>query len=135
MGYSGWVPYMTADETAARYRITVKGLLKQRSEGRLPGSLGKRVGKRVLWASEELDVFDAMEDGSNTIYAPPESFGALHALVLETRGVNKRLDKLLAAVEADRTATVRTGKLLERIADRLDRMTRPLLPPEEAADE
>lgn len=84
--------WLTAEETADRYRITVSGLLKQRREGRNPGALGRRVGKRVLWASEELDAFDGHEE--------PESFGALHALVLEARGINKRLDRLYAAFEA-----------------------------------
>ena len=60
------MPWLTADETAARYRITPKGLLKQRTEGRLPGSLGKRVGKRVLWASEDLDAHDGHEGPTPT---------------------------------------------------------------------
>lgn len=80
------MPWMTAEETADRYRITVKGLLKQRSEDRAPGSLGKRVGKRVLWSSEDLDNFDG---GGQT-------FGAMAALVLEVRGINKRLDQIIA---------------------------------------
>lgn len=84
--YALCVPWLTAEETAARYRIGVKGLLNQRLEGRLPGSLGKRVGKRILWASEDLDAFDGREE--------PENFGALHALVLEARGINKRLDAI-----------------------------------------
>lgn len=83
------MPWMTTEETADRYRITVKGLLKQRSESRPPGSLGKRVGKRVLWASEDLDAFDGNEQG----------IGVMNALVLEIRGINKRLDRILAEVQ------------------------------------
>ena len=76
--------WMTAEEVADRYRISVKGLLKQRSENRMPGSLGRRVGKRVLWASEDLNSYDNPE-------AHDHELGTLDALVLEMRGVNKRL--------------------------------------------
>ena len=79
------MPWLTASEVADRYRITISGLSKQRTEGRTPGALGKRVGKRVLWASEELDAFDGQG----------HPFGAMDALVLEVRGINKRLDKLI----------------------------------------
>lgn len=81
------MPWLTTEETADRYRISVSGLLKQRRENRKPGALGRRVGKRVLWASEDLDAYDGHQE--------PETFGALHALVLEARGINKRLDAVL----------------------------------------
>lgn len=80
--------WMTAEETADRYRITVKGLQKQRAEGREPGSLGKRIGKRVLWASEELDRFDGAE-----------TFGADHATVLELQAATKLLRKISASLD------------------------------------
>ena len=101
------MPWMTAEETAKRYRITPSGLAKQRSEGRMPGVIGKHVGKRVLWASEELDAYDRLF--TDNPQPQDETFGALDALVLEVRGVNRRLDesifllmKLLAELEEHR---------------------------------
>lgn len=81
--------WLTAEEVADRYRITVKGLLKQRSEDRLPGSLGKRVGKRVLWSPSDLDRFDGV----------PETFGADHAMVLELQAANKLLRKISKSLD------------------------------------
>lgn len=92
------MPWMTAEETAKRYRITPSGLAKQRAEGRMPGSIGKHVGKRVLWASEELDAYDRLF--TENPQPQVETFGSLDALVLEMRGVNKRLDRLIQQNEA-----------------------------------
>ena len=85
--------YLTSQEVADRYRVSVSAVMKQRAEGRAPGSLGKRIGKRLLWSPQDLDAFDGGEQG--------ETFGALHALVLEVRGVNKRLDELIKVTIAD----------------------------------
>lgn len=94
--------WMTADETADRYRITVKGLLKQRKEDRPPGSLGKRIGKRLLWSAVELDAFDGLE-----------SLGAEDAMVLELQAANKLLRKMTGQLQTISLYLERAEKRLE----------------------
>ena len=62
----------------------------------MPGVIGKHVGKRVLWASEELDAYDRLF--TENPQPQVETFGSLDALVLEMRGVNKRLDQIFAVL-------------------------------------
>ena len=128
------MPWLTADETATRYRITVKGLLKQRTEGRLPGSLGKRVGKRVLWASEDLDRHDHPEETPVAYTHESDSFGALHALILEaprdehTFGLADRLRSWSWSTDPDalpRNYRPRSQRMSERRSSTTRRHDRP----------
>lgn len=48
---------MTIEEVADYFKVTPKAILKQRAEGRAPGSLGIRRGKRLLWRSADLERF------------------------------------------------------------------------------
>ena len=46
--------YLTAQEVADQLRTTRQALYNQRLRGLAPGALGRRVGRRVLWRSDEL---------------------------------------------------------------------------------
>jgi hypothetical protein len=100
------MPWITLEEVAERYRITPSGVMNQRAENRMPGIMGKHVGKRVLWASEELDAYDRLF--TDNPQPQVETFGSLDALVLEVRGVNKRLDRLIKLSTPYSTYTVTT---------------------------
>ena len=49
--------YLTADEVAAMYRFTVSALYTQRHRREAPGSLGVKVGRKLLWRQSELDAW------------------------------------------------------------------------------
>jgi len=55
--------YLTAEEVAAMYRLSVSALYTQRHRGEAPGSLGAKVGRKLLWRQSELDAwFDRTRD-------------------------------------------------------------------------
>lgn len=49
--------YLTAEEVASMYRLTVSALYTQRHRGEAPGSLGAKVGRKLLWRQSELDAW------------------------------------------------------------------------------
>jgi hypothetical protein len=51
-------PYLTVDDVAVRYHSTRSALHVQRSRGKAPGSLGIRVGKRLLWKVADLEEWE-----------------------------------------------------------------------------
>lgn len=55
--------YLTAEEVAEMYRLTVSALYTQRHRREAPGSLGAKVGRKLLWRQSELDAwFDRTRD-------------------------------------------------------------------------
>ena len=55
--------YLTAKEVAAMYRLPVSALYTQRHRREAPGSLGVKVGRKLLWRQSELDAwFDRTRD-------------------------------------------------------------------------
>lgn len=48
---------MTVAEVSAYLRLTPGALYSQRHRGVAPGSLGIRVGKKLLWRPEDIDAF------------------------------------------------------------------------------
>ena len=59
--------YLTADEVAVMYRFTVSALYTQRHRQEAPGSLGVKVGRKLLWRQSELDAwFDRTRDEAVT---------------------------------------------------------------------
>lgn len=95
--------FLTIEDVADRYRVTPSAIQKQRAEGKPPGIFGRRVGKRILWAPQDLDRWDGLE-----------VFGALDALVLEMRGMNRRLDVQIALT---RDASVLLGRIVGRLEE------------------
>ncbi len=49
--------YLTAEEVAAMYRLTVSALYTQRHRREAPGSLAVKVGRKLLWRQSELDAW------------------------------------------------------------------------------
>ena len=49
--------YLTAREVAEQYRLTVSALYTQRHRREAPGSLGVKVGRKLLWRQSELDAW------------------------------------------------------------------------------
>lgn len=59
--------FLTVDQTAKLLHCTPKALYSQRHRGDTPGSLGIRVGKRLLWRREDIDRwFTAQAEYSST---------------------------------------------------------------------
>lgn len=54
---SGDPDYLTAEEVANRYRLTCSALYTQRHRGEAPGSLGVKVGRKLLFRVSELDAW------------------------------------------------------------------------------
>ena len=49
---------LTSEEVAERYRVTPSALWTQRHRGEAPGSLGMRLGRRLLWDPEDLRAYE-----------------------------------------------------------------------------
>lgn len=49
--------FLTTAEVAERYRLTESALYSQRHRGDPPGSLGVRVGRKILFKLSELEVW------------------------------------------------------------------------------
>ena len=52
---AGRRPLGTIEEVSAYLRLPIRTLYSQRHRGHAPGSLGLRVGKRLVWDWEEVD--------------------------------------------------------------------------------
>ena len=49
--------YLTVEEVADLFRVSISALYTQRYRSEPPGVLGVKVGRRLLWKRSELDVW------------------------------------------------------------------------------
>jgi predicted DNA-binding transcriptional regulator AlpA len=49
--------YLTAEEVAGMFRISVSALYTQRHRNEAPGILGQKVGRKLLWRRSEIDAW------------------------------------------------------------------------------
>lgn len=49
--------YLTAQEVAEQYRLSVSALYTQRHRRENPGILGVKVGRKLLWRRSDLDAW------------------------------------------------------------------------------
>ena len=60
--------FLDVDETAALLRTTPSALYSQRHRGEAPGSLGVRVGRRILWRLVDVETwFDRERDDQSKV--------------------------------------------------------------------
>lgn len=52
---SGPREFLTIDEIAELLRLTPAALYTQRYRGEVPGSLGRKVGRQILWRWSDID--------------------------------------------------------------------------------
>jgi len=68
---------LTSEEVAERYRVTPAALWTQRHRGEAPGSLGMRLGRRLLWDPEDLRGWESEQkrdrDGPDKAEAPEKT--------------------------------------------------------------
>jgi hypothetical protein len=50
-------PFLTTAEVAAMFRVSGAAIRWQRDHGKNPGALGVRVGKKIIFASHEIDAY------------------------------------------------------------------------------
>jgi hypothetical protein len=101
-------------EAAAEYLgVTVLDIYESRRRNQPPGTLGVRRGRRLVWRQDDLDQFLSGENPQ----PQDETFGSLDALVLEMRGVNRRLDAILAVLQRFDGATITYETTTEETED------------------
>ena len=49
--------YLTVEEVADLFRVSISALYTQRYRSEPPGVLGRKVGRRLLWKRSELDAW------------------------------------------------------------------------------
>jgi len=49
--------FLTAEEVADRFRTTPEALHMQRRRGQQPGTLGLKIGKRILFDPRDIDAY------------------------------------------------------------------------------
>lgn len=85
---------LTTDEAAGFLQMKPDALRQTRARAKNPGALGFRRGRNIMYRKDDLA---AWAEGR---LQTKETFGAMDALVLEVRGVNKRLDQMLLALHS-----------------------------------
>lgn len=93
---------LTTEEAAEFLQMKPEALRMSKSRGTNPGKLGFRRGRNVMYRKDDLQAW--AEGRLQT--EEPETFGAADAMVYEIRGVNRRLDAILAELQAQRIGPI-----------------------------